>query len=203
MFQQCYLRFCSEEYSLPKQKEKVFARFCPVNSTNDQEYENSTQQNYIYAHLTNHQVQKKSPTFNHSEEMPEDQMTCARFKQFLNDSYSDKSRNVDVWSERIEPTLERIIIESLKVWPKQGHRKNSFEVLGFDILLDKNLKPHLLEINTNPGMHMLTKVVRPHHFKLQQDLFKVILDKRILWEKVENPKNLTIGDWKLIYKEQK
>lgn len=231
MFQQCYLRFCSEEYFLPSSS--LQARHCPVGGENrvngqnrlisnvKQQTTETTEQfhnhnetqepqtfeeedhsrDYVYAHLTNHQVQKKAPNFNASTEIPEDQMTCASFRAFLNNTWAANSTE-DVWSTKVQPTLEKIIIESLRVWPKEGHRTNSFEVLGFDIFLDSNLKPHLIEINTNPGMHLLTKVVRPHHFKLQQDLFKVILDKRHLWEKVSNPQNLTIGDFRLIYKEQ-
>lgn len=42
-------------------------------------------------------------------------------------------------------------------------------------MLDKNLKPYLIEINTNPGLHMLTDIVIPHHTKAQRDLLKGFL----------------------------
>lgn len=36
---------------------------------------------------------------------------------------------------------------------KKINRKcGTFELLGCDILFDENLKPHLLEINTNPAI---------------------------------------------------
>jgi len=55
-------------------------------------------------------------------------------------------------------------------------------VLGFDILLDEQLNPWLLEINISPGFHLLTDVVREHHPKFVASMFKVILDNRDKWE---------------------
>jgi len=95
-------------------------------------------------------------------------------------------------------------------WPPEGHRDRSFELLGFDILLTTKYKPYLLEINTNPGIHLLTDVVKEHHPRAVEDLFKVILDFPNEWRDLPtnanadeinklNNKNL-FGAWKLIYK---
>lgn len=41
----------------------------------------------------------------------------------------------------------------------QSHNINScFEILGFDILLDENLKPYLLEINHTPSFNIDTSL---------------------------------------------
>jgi hypothetical protein len=65
-----------------------------------------------------------------------------------------------------------------------GHRRFTFELLGFDIMLDENLKPYLIEVNTNPGtiskvenideigLHLLTDVVIPHHTNAVVDILK-------------------------------
>jgi glutathione synthase/RimK-type ligase-like ATP-grasp enzyme len=53
-----------------------------------------------------------------------------------------------------------------------GHRENSFEMLGLDIMLDEDLQPWLLEVNVNPGLHLLTDVVNEHHPKFVADMFK-------------------------------
>ena len=45
-------------------------------------------------------------------------------------------------------------------------------MLGLDIMLDQDLRPWLLEVNTNPGLHLLTDVVNEHHPKFVADMFK-------------------------------
>jgi D-alanine-D-alanine ligase-like ATP-grasp enzyme len=37
--------------------------------------------------------------------------------------------------------------------------KGQFELLGCDIMIDSNLKPILIELNTNPALHTSTTVL--------------------------------------------
>ena len=128
--------------------------------------------------MTNHQVQKNYENF-HENEIKENQWSLTMFKEHLLQIDSQKK----LWEEKIKPKIKELVITSLKSWPKEGHRKYSFELLGFDILLDKQLNPYLLEINTNPGLHMLTDIVRPHHKNAQVDLLKgnISLLKKFLY----------------------
>jgi hypothetical protein len=36
-----------------------------------------------------------------------------------------------------------------------GANKNAFQIFGLDILIDNNLQPHILEINSNPSLNVL------------------------------------------------
>lgn len=40
---------------------------------------------------------------------------------------------------------------------KLNHMDGCFELLGCDILIDKNFNPHLIEINTNPALFLDTE----------------------------------------------
>ena len=106
-----------------------------------------------------------------------------------NNSVRDQLKEPDPWNARIKPQIEHIAISTMKAWPKEGtsspwffgdsqfikiqnsnevgHRNYSFELVGLDIMLDKDLNAYLLEVNTNTGLHMLTDVVRPHHRRYQ------------------------------------
>lgn len=66
---------------------------------------------------------------------------------------------------RLEPEFEFIFalmtlipysIPEKKLWPEGGilNYVCSAQILGFDILLMKNLKPMLLEVNANPSMRI-------------------------------------------------
>ena len=44
-----------------------------------------------------------------------------------------------------------VIITILAAADKMDHRDNSFEVYGFDILIDSKLNPWLLEVNLSPS----------------------------------------------------
>jgi len=114
-----------------------------------------------------------------------------------------------VWDVRVKPRIGRLIAQTISAWPdRQKHqRANSFELLGFDILLDSELNPWLLEINADPGLHMLTDVVNVHHRRAVEDMMTVLLDRRQEW--LEAPSTspdsaaqhrLTIGVWELVLK---
>ena len=49
-----------------------------------------------------------------------------------------------------------------------------FELLGFDIMLDQNLKPWLLEVNSSPAMSMDNQVDYQVKPSLIKDIMKVV-----------------------------
>lgn len=49
--------------------------------------------------------------------------------------------------------MKKICFYSIKSGMKKLEKKvGQYELLGFDIILDENLKPYLLEININPAL---------------------------------------------------
>jgi len=63
------------------------------------------------------------------------------------------------------------------------YRNNCFELLGFDILLDNQLEPWLLEINLSPSLGCDSPLDQRIKGNLISDLFTLIgitpLDKRV------------------------
>lgn len=86
-----------------------------------------------------------------------------------------QDQNVDIAS--LWRQLEEIVIKTIiavQPYLEHGYRSSQcrlenydlcFEILGFDILLDKNLKPWLLEVNHSPSLKTdtpLDKVIKEH-----------------------------------------
>ena len=59
---------------------------------------------------------------------------------------------------------------------KLDRKFGCFEVFGFDILLDDSLRPHLIEINTNPALFTDTNVQKEMLPKLVDDVIKMALE---------------------------
>ncbi|XP_053551392.1 LOW QUALITY PROTEIN: tubulin polyglutamylase TTLL11 [Bombina bombina] len=129
------------------------SRFCT------EPYQEPTIKNlhHLYMHLTNYSLNIHSGNFIHS-----DSMHTGSKRTFSSILYRLSSKGVDikkVWSDIISLVIKTIIAVTpeLKVYyqaeiPPGKPGPSCFQILGFDILLMRNLKPVLLEVNANPSM---------------------------------------------------
>ncbi|KAL0595240.1 putative tubulin polyglutamylase TTLL9 [Plecturocebus cupreus] len=114
-----------------------FARFSntrfTLNSIDDQ-----------YVHLTNVAVQKTSPDYHPKKGS---KWMLQRFRQYL----ASKHRPQAV--ETLFRDMDNIFIKSLQSVQKVIiSDKHCFELYGYDILIDQDLKPWLLEVNASPSL---------------------------------------------------
>ena len=58
---------------------------------------------------------------------------------------------------------------------KLDRKFGCFELFGFDFLIDSELNPHLIEINTNPALYTDTQVQKDLLPKLVEDIVKLSL----------------------------
>lgn len=99
-----------------------------------------------FRHLTNNSVAKESQEFSEGESM----WHLDQFKDHLISEFRK-----DVWSEVIYPKMVNIIRSVLRT-PGKLLRKNSFELLGLDLMVASDFSLWLLEINTSPTMEYST-----------------------------------------------
>ncbi len=68
----------------------------------------------------------------------------------------------DVWGRKIKPKMDKAIVTSLKATEDVVmHREHSFEMFGYDLMIDADLNPWLIEVNCSPAMDYST-VYSPH-----------------------------------------
>ncbi|XP_017720505.1 PREDICTED: probable tubulin polyglutamylase TTLL9 isoform X4 [Rhinopithecus bieti] len=114
-----------------------FARFSntrfTLNSIDDQ-----------YVHLTNVAVQKTSPDYHPKKGC---KWMLQRFRQYL------ASKHGPEVVETLFRDMDNIFVKSLQSVQKVIiSDKHCFELYGYDILIDQDLKPWLLEVNASPSL---------------------------------------------------
>ncbi|CCI42831.1 unnamed protein product [Albugo candida] len=161
----CYLRFSSEEYQ--------------VHDLSDP-----------YVHLTNNSIQKQSDKF-HDIYKTEDGNMVVEGNMWHSDDFIQylQSRSAatnepncpreNIWEEQIQAGMKRIVIYSLQCVQEQiQHRPNSFELYGYDFMLDDRLHPWLIEVNSSPACDYSTPTARRYVETGLADIIKVIVDYR-------------------------
>ncbi|XP_051893355.1 tubulin polyglutamylase TTLL11 isoform X2 [Pristis pectinata] len=131
------------------------SRFC----TEPYQEPNSKNFHRVFMHLTNYSLNVHSGNFVHS-----DNVNTGSKRTFSSILAKLSLRGYDVkkiWSDIITLVIRAIIalIPELKVYhqiyiPPGKPGPTCFQILGFDILLMKNMKPVLLEVNANPSMRI-------------------------------------------------
>ncbi|XP_001363239.2 tubulin monoglutamylase TTLL4 isoform X1 [Monodelphis domestica] len=110
-----------------------------------------------FIHLTNYSINKKNTEYQANT----DENACQGHKWALKALWnylSQKGVNSDAIWEKIKDVVVKTIIASepyvtslLKMYVRRPY--SCHELFGFDIMLDENLKPWVLEVNISPSLH--------------------------------------------------
>lgn len=127
-----------------------------------------------FIHLTNDAVQKKSSNYGKFEES--NKLSYSDFQSYLN-SLSSSPTN---FTQKILPEIKNLVKSSVqatysKLDPKQ--RLFSFEILGYDFMVDELFTPWLIEVNTNPCLELSGPYLSEIIPKMLRDGFQIALDQ--------------------------
>ncbi|CAL8086632.1 unnamed protein product [Calicophoron daubneyi] len=148
-YRDCYLRFCSQRFTLDSFSEAV--------------------------HLSNNSIQYKYTNGPRSEKLPDENMwTIDKFKEWLKEQ-----GHPTIWEEKLLVDMKRAIINALLCAQDDIEiRKNCFGLYGADFLFTEDYNVWLIEINASPCMAPSTSVTAKLTANVLEDTLKVVLDRR-------------------------
>ncbi|CAG9313058.1 unnamed protein product [Blepharisma stoltei] len=126
-----------------------------------------------FVHLTNDAVQKKSPEYGKFE--AGNKLSYDEFQEYIDNEIHAKVN----FKREIYPKIRNIVQDTVaatcgKLDPK--HRLHTFEILGYDFMLDDNFNPWLIEVNTNPCLALSCPLLGSLITKMLEDSFRLVVD---------------------------
>jgi tubulin polyglutamylase TTLL6/13 len=149
------------------------ARFCtePYVDPSPRNLENP------FCHLTNYSLNKNNQNFNNNSETGHKRPMSSIFAEV-------KARGFDVESLKLRiDEIVRLTIASIQPFLANNYRSlvsindgksRCFELLGFDIMIDKKARPWLLEVNSMPMLDIDTAFDRELKFAVITGIFKIL-----------------------------
>ena len=128
-----------------------------------------------YVHLTNFSVQKYNPAF--SQQEIGNELSFQAFQTYLDENYSILNYSVkDNLITEIKKII-RITMKAVKNKLSLRNKNSCYEIFGYDFILDCNLTPFLLEVNTNPGFEESSPICDELVPRMIEDSLKLTVDR--------------------------
>ena len=138
-----------------------FARFCNAKyNTDKSDIDNP------FIHLTNVAIQKHDADYNQRHG---GKWHITNLRLYIEATYGLEASN------RLFYLIDQLIINSLKaVQNVMINDRHCFECYGYDVLIDQDLKPWLVEVNSSPSLSTTTDSDRIMKSSLLKDIYNVV-----------------------------
>jgi tubulin polyglutamylase TTLL1 len=138
-----------------------FARFCNARYTND-----GSDLDNPFIHLTNVAIQKHNDEYNAKHG---GKWHLRNLRLFVEQVHGLEASN------RLFSAMDNLIVHSLRaVQGVMVNDKHCFECYGYDILIDADLRPWLVEVNASPSLTTTTEADRVLKLSLLRDIYAIV-----------------------------
>lgn len=147
IFRECYVRLSAAVFDMAKINEK-------------------------FVHLTNNALQKYCEQYDEDETLKSTQDLEAFVKESVRPDYSFKR---DTWTKirRLVKIVHNCCTKGINV----NNKKLSFEIFGFDFMIDESFGVWLIETNTNPSITTPGIILKAYVPRMINDAFKLTVDR--------------------------
>ena len=146
--------------------------------TSSENYDLSSTENYI--HLTNNCLQIHGA--NYSKHEKGNTVSFDAFKEYLANDYNKSSIKPDLERDFI-PRMKDLIIDTIMsiksaiIAPNKTKGAN-FELLGYDFMIDEDMRTWLIEVNDNPYIGVPNEYIEGVLPKMLDSFFSIVLDEK-------------------------
>ena len=131
----------------------------------------------IFTHITNYSLQKRCKDFAKYEQGNE--ISFKKFIELLDNTSKIKGRGKKIFNKIYSKMKEEIQISMNAVGRRlKGVPKVlSFQIFGYDFIVDKEYNPWILEINDNPGLEISSELISHLIPRMVDDALRLTIDK--------------------------
>ena len=124
-------------------------------------------------HLTNDAIQQKEEDYGKFESG--NKLSFSDFQKYINTAYTDLHIN---FTRDLLSQMKKIVTDTFRATYKlidPHKRKHTFEIFGYDFMLDKKFKLYLIEVNTNPCLELSCSLLNRLIPKMIDNALKYLL----------------------------
>jgi len=130
-YSECYVRFCGADYDENNLKNKII-------------------------HLSNNSIQKKGKNFK-TADIEGLMWHSDQFAEY----FKETTGSDDPWFKKIQPGMKEAVKSSMiSVQNILSNRKSSFELFGYDFMVDADYNTWLIEVNSSPDFSYSTPITK-------------------------------------------
>lgn len=130
--------------------------------------------NDALVHLTNQCLQVKNKVL-YGQHEEGNTLSYEEFQKYL-DEHTESG--ADVYRDLV-PRMKNLVIDTYLAVKSQlnpSHRKNHFELFGFDFMVDEDFRVWLIEVNTNPYLGQPNQWTKQFVPAMVDELLQIVLD---------------------------